>query len=168
MSPQGTPLTQPKVQQTSECQQLILLAGRYEGIDQRVIDRDVDEEWSIGDYVLSGGEIPAMAFLDAIIRLLPGAVGDPESIIQESFQNNLLDHPHYTRPREIDGQKVPNILFNGDHQRILDFRARSALISTWQKRPDLLKQCSFNKEQQKLIDSLNNHQLGEEEDERHS
>ena len=116
---------------------MVLLAGRYEGIDQRVIDHDVDECISVGDYVLSGGELPAMTLMDAIIRLLPGVLGDAESTTVESFQQGLLDHPHYTRPETIDGQGVPQVLLEGNHAEIAKWRAEQRVKQTQMLRPDL-------------------------------
>jgi tRNA (guanine37-N1)-methyltransferase len=153
LSPQGKPLTQQKVRQWSAMPEnrLILVAGRYEGIDERVIINDVDEEWSIGDYVLSGGELPAMVLIDAITRLLPGALGDSTSAQHDSFENGLLDHPHYTRPETIDGLSVPSVLQSGDHSAILTFRRKQSIGKTWQKRPDLLKRRILNAEERKLL-----------------
>ena len=115
-----------------------MIAGRYEGIDQRLIESLVDEEWSIGDYVLSGGEFAALVVVDAITRLIPGVLGDDESAIQDSFMHGLLDCPHYTRPESIDGQTVPEVLLSGDHQAIRRWRLKQALGRTWLRRPDLL------------------------------
>lgn len=118
LSPQGAPLTQSKVLELAKQPELILLAGRYEGIDERVIEANVDEEISLGDYVLSGGELPAMVLMDAIIRVLPGVLGDAESFQQDSFMAGLLDYPHYTRPELIDGRQVPEVLMSGHHEKI--------------------------------------------------
>lgn len=139
LSPQGKPLTQDAVNHFATLQNLTLLCGRYEGIDERFIEKYVDESWSVGDYVLSGGEIPAMLLIDAITRQLPGALGDPQSAEQDSFSDGLLDCPHYTRPEIIDGMAVPPVLLSGDHQAIAHWRQRESLIRTWQKRPDLIK-----------------------------
>ncbi len=139
LSPQGKPLTQAKAAELSELPAMILLAGRYEGIDQRIIDRDVDECISIGDYVLSGGELPAMTLMDAVMRLLPGVLGDAKSAEVESFQQGLLDHPHYTRPEEIDGQRVPDVLLNGNHAEVEKWRKAQRVEQTQKLRPDLLK-----------------------------
>lgn len=140
LSPQGKPLTQHSVK-TLSCtlKRFILIAGRYEGIDERVITKDVDAEYSIGDYVLSGGELPAMVLIDAITRLLPNALGDADSALQDSFENNLLDCPHYTRPEMIDDMRVPDVLLSGDHKAIAAWRKQQAIEKTWQKRPDLVK-----------------------------
>ena len=129
----------------------ILIAGRYEGIDERIIQQDVDAEYSIGDYVLSGGELPAMVLIDAIIRLLPGALGDEQSAVQDSFENGLLDHPHYSRPETIDGLSVPSVLQSGDHSAIARFRLMQSLGKTWQKRPDLLKRRILTEDERKLL-----------------
>lgn len=139
LSPQGQPLTQRIVKTLSLEDEMILIAGRYEGIDERVIEKDVDCEYSIGDYVLTGGELPAMVLIDTITRLLPGALGDAESATQDSFENDLLDCPHYTRPEIIDGMRVPEVLLSGDHQAIAQWRHKKSQEKTRQKRPDLLK-----------------------------
>lgn len=137
LSPQGKPLTQARCVALSREPRLILLAGRYEGIDQRLIDRDVDEELSIGDYVVSGGELPAMVLMDALIRLLPGALGNELSATADSFEQGLLDYPHYTRPEVIDGQAVPEVLLTGDHANIERWRQEQRILQTQLKRPDL-------------------------------
>lgn len=142
LSPQGQPLTHAKVKELAQEPGLILLASRYEGVDQRVIDSLVDEELSIGDFVVSGGELPAMMLVDAIGRCLPGVLGDAESAEQDSFVDNLLDHPHYTRPEQVAGQSVPPVLLSGNHADIAAWRQEQRKKSTWQKRPDLLKRCS--------------------------
>lgn len=146
LSPQGKLLNQQAIESFASEKKLILVMGRYEGIDERVIEQDIDEEWSIGNYVLSGGELAAMIMIDAIVRLLPEALGDPESAHQESFgnNNNLLDYPHYTRPEEIDGQKVPEVLLSGNHKAIAEWRFSQSLGKTWLKRPELLKDRSLN------------------------
>jgi len=137
LSPQGQPLTQAKCSALSQMPRLILLAGRYAGLDQRLIDRDVDEELPIGDYVLSGGELPAMVLIDALVRLIPGVLGNDQSADVDSFQQGLLDHPHYTRPETIDGQTVPAILLNGDHANIERWRNSQRELQTKLKRPDI-------------------------------
>ncbi len=140
LSPQGKAFDQALAQHSADHHaSLILLCGRYEGVDERLIEHHVDEEWSVGDVVLSGGEIPAMLVIDAISRLLPGCLGHSDSALQDSFQNDLLDHPHYTRPETIDGHSVPDVLLSGDHAKISTWREQQARIKTWQKRPDLLK-----------------------------
>ena len=146
LSPQGKLITQKFIRDfIKNNNTVILVTGRYEGIDERIIERDIDEEWSIGNYVLSGGELAAMVVIDAMTRLLPGTLGDAESALQDSFSGNnegkgeLLDYPHYTRPEEIDGQMVPDVLKSGDHGAILKWRQEQALVKTRLKRPDLLK-----------------------------
>lgn len=150
MSPQGRPLQQTDLARWRGTP-LILLCGRYEGIDQRVIDHLVDEEVSIGDYVLSGGELPAMVLIDAITRTLDGALGHPESADADSFSHGLLDHPHYTRPLQTDAGEVPEILISGDHDSIKRWRLQQSLINTWQKRKDLLKRRTFTPLEQELL-----------------
>ncbi len=137
-TPKGKTLNQERLKDFLECQRLVLIAPRYEGIDQRVSDHLVDEEISVGDYILSGGELPAMVFSDCLIRLIPGVVSDRESIQQESFQKKILDYPHYTRPAEFRGLKVPDTLLSGDHQKIKEWRAKAAAKITQKQRPDLL------------------------------
>jgi tRNA (guanine37-N1)-methyltransferase len=151
LSPQGRPLNQAGVHELLHYHSLILVAGRYEGIDERIIAHDIDEECSIGDYVLSGGELAAMVLIDALVRLLPGALGDTESAMQDSFQAGLLDCPHYSRPEQIDGQRVPDVLLSGDHAAIARWRLRESLGKTWLKRPDLLEKRVLNQEQQDLL-----------------
>lgn len=138
LSPQGKPLTQQALANMAELPRLILLCGRYEGIDERLLEAEVDEEWSVGDYVLSGGEIPAMALMDGVMRLLPDVLGDADSAVQDSFVAGLLDCPHYTRPELIDGKQVPAVLLGGDHAAIARWRLKQALGRTWLRRPDLL------------------------------
>ncbi|MDR9498089.1 MAG: tRNA (guanosine(37)-N1)-methyltransferase TrmD [Hydrogenovibrio sp.] len=137
LSPQGQPLTQARLQALAERPQLTLLCGRYEGVDERVLEEYVDEEIAIGDFVVSGGELPAMMLMDGLIRLLPGALGHNQSAEQDSFSDGLLDCPHYTRPAEVDGQTVPPVLQSGDHARIAQWRQQQKLVRTQQKRPDL-------------------------------
>lgn len=151
LSPQGRHLDQQGVQELVQGQGLVLIAGRYEGVDQRFIDACVDQEWSIGDYVLSGGELAAMVMIDAMARLLPGALGHEESAKNDSFSAGLLDCPHYTRPEEINSLRVPQVLLSGDHQKIEQWRHKQALGRTWLKRPDLLSKLTLNKEQQQLL-----------------
>ena len=138
LSPQGRRLDQQGVNYLSQMPRLILLAGRYEGVDERLLTSYVDEEWSIGDYVISGGEFAALVVVDAITRLIPGVLGDDESALQDSFMQGLLDYPHYTRPETINGQIVPQVLLSGDHKAIQDWRLKQALGRTWLRRPDLL------------------------------
>ena len=137
LSPQGRPLTHAKVMQLAEEQGLILLCGRYEGIDERLIERSVDEEISIGDFVLSGGELPAMALIDAVVRQLPGVLGDAASAVEDSFVTGLLDCPHYTRPEVYEGQTVPEVLLSGNHERIRRWRLKQSLARTRERRPEL-------------------------------
>ena len=139
LSPQGRRLDQAGVQTLLSYQRFLLVAGRYEGVDERLIEQDIDEEWSIGDYVLSGGELAAMVIIDAITRLLQGALGHEESANLDSFMAGLLDYPHYTRPVEIDGQVVPSVLLSGNHAEIAKWRYKQALGQTWKRRPELLQ-----------------------------
>ncbi len=151
LSPQGRPLDQTGVEALAKEPHLVLIAGRYEGIDERFIEREVDAEWSIGDYVLSGGELAAMVLLDAVIRQLPGALGHEESAEQDSFAQGLLDHPHYTRPEVIDGAAVPEVLVGGDHSAIARWRMKQALGRTWLRRPELLERVDLDRGQQALL-----------------
>ncbi|MDP3087819.1 MAG: tRNA (guanosine(37)-N1)-methyltransferase TrmD [Methylotenera sp.] len=154
LSPAGQPLTHEKVMQLSKKQGLVLLTSRYEGVDQRLIDVQVDEEISIGDYVLSGGELPAMALIDAIVRHLPGSLGDSDSAIEDSFVDGLLDCPHYTRPEEYNGVKVPEILTSGNHAKIKQWRLKMSLKRTRDQRPDLLAARPLTKEEARLLKEL--------------
>ena len=155
LSPQGRTLTQEGVEtlagETQHRGAMILVAGRYEGIDERLLDTVIDQEWSIGDYVLSGGELPAMVLIDAIARLIPGALGHAQSAEQDSFAEGLLDCPHYTRPEVFEGRPVPDVLLSGDHERIRRWRLKQALGRTWQKRPDLLEAIDLTEEQRALL-----------------
>ncbi len=151
LSPQGRPLNQQAFGELSSGGPLILLAGRYEGFDERIIEQEVDEQWSLGDYVLSGGELAAMVMIDAIARLLPGALGDAESAQQDSFMQGLLDHPHYTRPERFAGQAVPAVLTSGNHAEIKRWRLKQSLGLTWKRRPDLLATLELNPEQEQLL-----------------
>lgn len=152
LSPQGETLSQDKAKQLSTEENLILLCGRYEGIDERVISLEVDTEYSIGDYVLSGGELGAMVLIDTVARLLPGVLGHEDSADQDSFSDNLLDCPHYTRPESIEEQHVPAVLKSGDHAAIAQWRRKQALGITWLKRPDLLKNRILQPVDKKLLD----------------
>ncbi len=154
LSPQGKLLQQGLINQAAQQPNLILLCGRYEGIDERLIQLEVDEEWSIGDYVISGGELAAMICIDAITRQLPGALGHEDSAQLDSFTNGLLDCPHYTRPEQVEGLKVPQVLLDGHHQQITDWRDKQALGRTWQRRPDLLQQLELDSRQQALLDEF--------------
>ncbi len=156
LSPSGKPLTHQKVMELSQEKSLILLASRYEGVDQRLLDALVDEEISIGDYVLSGGEIPAMALMDALIRQLPGVLGDADSAVEDSFVDGLLDCPHYTRPEEYAGDfgevlRVPEVLLSGNHAKIKQWRLKQSLALTRAKRPDLLVARPLTKEEARLL-----------------
>jgi len=154
LSPQGRPLNQDGVRELAREPRLILLAGRYEGIDERLIEAEVDEEWSIGDYVLSGGELAALVLIDAVTRLLPGALNDGESAEQDSFMDGLLDCPHYTRPEAIDGRRVPAVLLSGDHAAIARWRRREALGRTWLRRPELLASRLLDAAEQALLNDF--------------
>lgn len=140
MSPQGRPLTHERVMQLKDEAGLVLLCGRYEAVDQRLLERCVDEEISLGDFVLSGGELPAMALMDAVVRQLPGVLGDDASALEDSFVNGLLDSPHYTRPESYEGMEVPPVLLGGNHAEIVKWRRQRMLEATARKRPDLLEQ----------------------------
>lgn len=152
LTPQGRRLDQAGARELARHPGLILVAGRYEGVDERVVESDVDQEWSIGDYVLSGGELAAMVLLDAVIRLLPGSLGHEESAAGDSFWDGLLDYPHYTRPEVIDGQRVPEVLMSGNHEAIRRWRLKQALGRTWLRRPDLLQARALSAEEQALLD----------------
>jgi tRNA (guanine37-N1)-methyltransferase len=154
LSPQGRRLDQAAVREMASAPGLVLLAGRYEGIDERLIEAHVDEEWSIGDYVLSGGELPAMVLMDAVIRLLPGVLGHADSAEQDSYVDGLLDCPHYTRPEEIEGRAVPEVLMSGNHGLIRRWRLQQALGRTWLRRPDLLEGRELSSEEQSLLDEF--------------
>jgi tRNA (guanine37-N1)-methyltransferase len=151
LSPQGKPLTQSLLQEASKLSQLILVAGRYEGIDERFIARDCDEEWSLGDYVISGGELAALIVIDAITRLLPNVLGNVQSALQDSHSDGLLDYPQFTRPECIENEAVPDVLLSGNHKDIAQWRMKQALGRTWQKRPDLLKKKTLSAEQERLL-----------------
>ena len=152
LSPQGRQLNQRAVRELASEQALILIAGRYEGIDERFIETHVDEEWSIGDYVLSGGELPAMVLIDAVTRLLPGALGHADSAEEDSFSDGLLDCPHYTRPELYEGKRVPEVLLSGNHEHIRRWRLQQSLGRTWERRADLLDCRSLSGEEQKLLE----------------
>lgn len=154
LSPQGRRLDQKIVKELSGYEELLLICGRYEGIDERVLDAWVDEEISLGDFVLCGGEIPALALAEAVTRLIPGVVGKPESLIEETFSEGLVEYPHYTRPREFRGMEVPDVLLQGNHQEIEKWRRQQALRRTWEKRPDLLDKLQLDKEDRAFLASL--------------
>ena len=156
LSPQGRRLDQTTVKRFALNSALVLVAGRYEGVDERLIEAEVDEEWSLGDYVLSGGELPALVLFDAVVRLLPGVLGHEESALQDSHMDGLLDCPHYTRPEDIDGWKVPNVLKSGNHEAIRRWRLKQALGRTWVRRPDLLAERQLDAEQVMLLEEFIN------------
>lgn len=151
LSPQGAQLDQKAVQKLALRQDLILVCGRYEGVDERLIELEVDEEWSIGDYVLSGGELAAAVIIDAITRLQPGVLGDEQSAQQDSFMEGLLDCQHYTRPEEVEGLEVPPVLLSGDHQAIVRWRRKQSLGRTWLRRKDLLESLDLDTESRTLL-----------------
>jgi tRNA (guanine37-N1)-methyltransferase len=151
MSPQGRRFDQAAATSFAQCDELIILAGRYEGVDERLLRAHVDEEWSVGDYVLSGGELPAMIVVDAVARLLPGVLGHPESAVEDSFVDGLLDCPHYTRPEVYKDEAVPAVLLSGDHAAIKRWRRQQALGRTYERRPDLLQHRSLCDEDEKLL-----------------
>ena len=160
LTPQGATFDQAAATRYAALPGIVLLAGRYEGVDERLIAAEVDEELSLGDFVLSGGEIAAMAVTDAVVRLLPGVLGDDRSAVQDSFTEGLLDYPHYTRPEEIDGQRVPEVLLSGDHAKIARWRQKQALGRSFMRRPDLLENMDLTDEQQELLDEyLHEHEL---------
>jgi len=154
LSPQGRALNHPRVMELAALEGLVLLAGRYEGVDERLIARAVDEEISIGDYVLSGGELAAMVVMDAIVRQMPGVLGDAESASQDSFVNGLLDCPHYTRPEVYGSEGVPAVLLSGNHAGIARWRLKQALGRTWQRRPDLLEKRALSNVERALLDEF--------------
>jgi tRNA (guanine37-N1)-methyltransferase len=151
MSPQGRKLDQAGVDELASRQGLILVCGRYEGIDERLVESDIDEQWSIGDYVISGGELAAAVLIDAVTRLLPGVLGHEQSAVEDSFVDGLLDHPHYTRPEVAGGKAVPEVLLSGDHEAIRRWRRKQALGRTWQLRPDLLENRQLDEEAEYLL-----------------
>lgn len=151
LSPQGRPLSQPLLTEASGLDQLILIAGRYEGVDERFVQLDCDEEWSLGDYVISGGELAALIVIDAITRLLPGVLGDEQSAQQDSHMQGLLDCPHFTRPEQLSDLAVPAVLLGGNHAEIDRWRMKQALGRTWQRRPDLLENKQLSVEQERLL-----------------
>lgn len=154
LSPQGKRLDQQCAAALAARARLVLVCGRYEGVDERLIETEIDEEWSIGDYVLSGGELPAMVLIDAMIRTLPGALGHEDSAREDSFFEGLLDCPHYTRPEEVEGRRVPEVLLSGHHETIRRWRLKQALGRTWQRRPDLLQERPLDAEQEKLLEEF--------------
>ena len=151
LSPAGRPFDQRAAMRLSALPAFVLVSSRYEGVDERLVEDSVDEELSLGDFVLSGGEVAAMAVIDAVVRLLPGVLGDADSAEQDSFMNGLLDHPHYSRPDTVLGQSVPDVLLSGDHDRIARWREKQALGRTFERRPDLLGKIELNDRQQMLL-----------------
>ena len=154
LSPQGRKLDHEKVMELAGREATTLLCGRYEGVDERLIQRRVDEELSIGDYVLSGGELAAMAVIDAVVRQIPGALGGEQSAAEESFVEGLLDCPQYTRPELYEGEKVPEVLMSGHHENIRRWRLKQALGRTWLRRPDLLAARKLNEDERKLLEEF--------------
>jgi len=154
LTPQGRRLDHGGVQELARRPGLVVLCGRYEGIDERLIDARVDEEWSIGDFVLSGGEVAALALIDAVIRQVPGVLGNAESVEAESFVDGLLDHAHYTRPEVFEGRAVPGVMLSGDHGAIRRWRLRQSLGRTWLRRPDLLDLAGLDDEQRALLEEF--------------
>jgi tRNA (guanine37-N1)-methyltransferase len=150
----GVPLTHAKAHELAQLPGLMLLAGRYEGVDERLIESEIDASVSIGDYVLSGGELPALVLIDAVVRLLPGVLGDDESAEQDSFANGLLDWPHYTRPEVFEGRAVPEVLASGNHAAIRRWRTKQALGRTWLRRPELIEELTLSAEEQRLLDEF--------------
>ncbi|MBN3192537.1 tRNA (guanosine(37)-N1)-methyltransferase TrmD [Pectobacterium brasiliense] len=151
LSPQGRKLDQQGVHQLATNQKMILVCGRYEGIDERVIKTEIDEEWSIGDYVLSGGELPAMTLIDSVARFIPGVLGHQASAEEDSFADGLLDCPHFTRPEILEGMEVPAVLLSGNHAEIRRWRLKQSLGRTWLRRPELLKSLALTDEQTRLL-----------------
>ncbi|MCL1068730.1 tRNA (guanosine(37)-N1)-methyltransferase TrmD [Shewanella olleyana] len=151
LSPQGRKLDQQGVSELSKSSSLVLVCGRYEGVDERIIQSEVDEEWSIGDYVLSGGELPAMTLIDSVARLVPGVLGKQASAEQDSFSDGLLDCPHYTRPENLDGVGVPAVLLSGDHEKIRLWRLQQSLGRTFLRRPELFENLALTGEQKTLL-----------------
>lgn len=154
LSPQGKTLDQARICELSKRKRMILLCGRYEGVDQRLLDSLVDEQYSLGDYVISGGELAALIIIDAVTRLLPGVLGDEQSASQDSFMHGLLDYPHYTRPEVINGMQVPAVLQSGNHELIRRWRCKQALGATWKLRPDLLNTMELEPEQAQLLEEF--------------
>jgi tRNA (guanine37-N1)-methyltransferase len=161
LSPQGRKLDQKGVAELAQHSKLLLVAGRYEGIDERVIESEIDEEWSIGDYVLSGGELPAMTLIDAVSRLVPGVLGHEQSAEQDSFASGLLDCPHYTRPEVLSDKQVPSVLLSGNHENIRRWRLKQSLGRTWLRRPDMLNLLALTEEQRRLLAEFKHEQQQE-------
>jgi tRNA (guanine37-N1)-methyltransferase len=163
LSPQGRALDHRKVMELKDAKRLVLLCGRYEAVDERLVRREVDEELSIGDYVLSGGELAAMVLIDGIVRQLPGVLNDGESAVQDSFVNGLLDCPHYTRPEVYAGEKVPDMLLSGHHAQIERWRLKQSLARTLERRPELLARRELTKQEQKLLAEIRGERDGSSE-----
>jgi tRNA (guanine37-N1)-methyltransferase len=159
LSPQGSALTHARVLELARTNGAILLCGRYEGVDERLIERCVDEEISLGDFVISGGEIAALAMIDATVRQLPGALNDDQSVMEESFAHGLFDYPHYTRPEDYSGMRVPEVLLSGNHERIRRWRLKQALGRTWRRRPELIEQRPLNREEANLLEEFRREQV---------
>jgi tRNA (guanine37-N1)-methyltransferase len=154
LSPQGQTLKQDSIIDLAKRESMVLLCGRYQGIDNRVLENEIDEEWSLGDFVISGGELAAMTLIDAMTRFQPGALGDEGSVLEDSFSNGLLHSPEYTRPQSIAGSDVPEVLLSGDHEAIRKWRLKQSLGATWLKRPDLLQAMSLEIEQEELLEQF--------------
>ena len=154
LSPAGKTLNQEAILELAQKPQFILVASRYEGVDERLLQAQIDEEWSIGDYVLTGGELPAMVLIDAMSRLIPGVLGHEDSAKQDSFMNGLLDCPHYTRPEEFEGKRVPSVLLEGNHQAIAKWRLKQALGRTWLRRPELLSKRVLTPVEKQLLNEF--------------
>ena len=154
LSPQGRKLDQQGINDLAGAERLVLICGRYEGIDERLIQTEVDEEWSLGDFVLSGGELAAMCVFDTVVRTLPGVLNHEASAVEDSFHNGLLDCPHYTRPEKYEGLQVPEVLLSGHHENIRRWRLKQSLGRTWLRRPELLESYRLNKEEQILLDEF--------------
>jgi tRNA (guanine37-N1)-methyltransferase len=163
MSPQGERLSEALVQELSKEQGLVVIAGRYEGVDERLVQRLVDREVSIGDYVTSGGELPAMVLIDCMVRRIPGALNDEGSAEQDSFSDGLLDWPHYTRPEDWQGAKVPDVLMSGNHAAIARWRRKQALGRTWDRRPDLIDESKLVREDRQLLEEYRREQQAQQE-----
>ena len=154
LSPQGQTLKQGSIIDLAKRESMVLLCGRYQGIDNRVLENEIDEEWSLGDFIISGGELAAMILIDAMTRFQPGGLGDEGSALEDSFSNGLLHSPEYTRPQSIDGSDVPKVLLSGDHEAIRKWRLKQSLGATWLKRPDLLESMSLEIEQEELLEQF--------------
>lgn len=154
LSPQGQPFAQEKAKELAEEEGLIFICGHYEGVDERVREHLIDEELSLGDFVLTGGELAAMVIVDAIARMLPEVLGCKDSIREDSFYQTLLDYPHYTRPAEFRGWKVPGVLISGNHQKIREWRKKKKLENTFKKRPDLLKTAKLSREEEEMLEQI--------------